>query len=211
MTTLQAKKREQKKSLDALRAEDQIPAVVYGPKHDSLSIAIDARAFTKAFKEAGESTTITLDIEGEKVETLVQDVMHHPVKEQFLHVDFLAIDSSKPVEVAVPLEFEGVSNAVKTGLGSLVKVLHEVEISALPKDLPHGLIVDISSLENVDSQIFVSDIKLPVGVTLVTPGEEVVATIAVAQEEEEVAAPADLSAIEVEKKGKKEEEEAAAE
>lgn len=211
MTTLEAKKREQKADLDALRAEGMIPAVVYGPKHDSMPISVEARAFTKAFREAGESTTVTLDIEGQKVETLVQDVAHHPVKEQFLHVDFLAIDASKPVEVAVPLEFEGVSPAVKTGLGTLVKVLHEVEIAALPKDLPHQLVVDIAALETADSQISAADIKLPAGVTLVTAGEEVVATIAVAQEESEESAPVDLSSIEVEKKGKKEEEEVPAE
>jgi large subunit ribosomal protein L25 len=85
-------------------------------------------------------------------------------------------------------------------------VLHEVEIKALPNDLPHGIEVDISVLENADSQIHASDLKLPKGVTLVTEAEEVVASISVAQEETEEAAPVDLASIEVEKKGKKEEE-----
>ncbi len=99
-------------------------------------------------------------------------------------------------------------NAVKNGLGNLVKVLHEVEVEALPKDLPHNLEVDISKLETVESQIFVSDIKLPTGVTMITGGEEVVASIVLQVEEKEevIAPPVDLSAIEVEKKGKKEEE-----
>lgn len=211
MTTLAAKKRELKKNLDALRKEGLIPAVVYGPKHDSLAIAVDAGEFQKAFREAGESTTITLDIDGEKIETLVQDIAEHPVRGQVVHADFLAIDTTKAVEVEVPLEFEGISGAVKTGLGTLVKVLHGIEISALPKNLPHSLSVDISKLETLDDQILVSDIALPSGVTAITPATEIVAIVSAAKEETEEEAPADLSAIEVEKKGKKEEEGAVSE
>jgi large subunit ribosomal protein L25 len=129
------------------------------------------------------------------------------VTDEPIHVDFLAIDMKKKIKVKVPLEFTGVSNAVKNGIGNLVKVLHEIEIEALPADLPHNLIVDISKLENLDNNIIVSDIKLPTGVVAVTSGTDVVASIiAQVEEKEEVAAPVDLSAIEVEKKGKKEEE-----
>ncbi len=130
-----------------------------------------------------------------------------PVTDEPIHVDFLAIDMKKKIKVKVPLTFEGISNAVKTGLGNLVKVLHEIEIEALPADLPHSLFVDISKLETLDNNITVSDIKLPAGVVAITSGTEVVASIvAQVEEKEEVAVAPDLSAIEVEKKGKKEEE-----
>jgi large subunit ribosomal protein L25 len=93
-----------------------------------------------------------------------------------------------------------------------VKVLHEVEVRALPADLPHGFEVDVTSLATIDAQIHVKDIKLPKGVTMVTDGEEVVALIAAFKEETEEAPVLDLDSIEVEQKGKKEEEgEAAAE
>jgi len=95
-------------------------------------------------------------------------------------------------------------------LGSLVKVLHEIDIEALPKDLPHNIEVDVSGITTLEDLIHVKDIKLPKGVTLVTDGEDVVALVAAAKEEvEEVVV--DLSAIEVEKKGKKEDEEEVAE
>jgi large subunit ribosomal protein L25 len=104
--------------------------------------------------------------------------------------------------VDIPLEFEGVSPAVKDLGGSLVKVMHEVKISAMPKDLPHNIIVDISSLVDFQSQILAKDIKVPAGVELMENPEEVVALVSEPREEKEETAPVDLSAIEVEKKGK---------
>ena len=90
----------------------------------------------------------------------------------------------------------------------MVKVLHEIEIEALPKDLPHNLIVDISKLETLDDVILVSDIKLPSGVVAITNSTEVAASIVEqVEEKEEEVVPVDLSDIEVEKKGKKDEEE----
>ncbi|MDQ5949523.1 MAG: large subunit ribosomal protein, partial [Patescibacteria group bacterium] len=101
----------------------------------------------------------------------------------------------------------GESGAEKGGRGVLVKALHEVQVKALPKDLPHTLEVDLSPLENVDDQITLKDIKLPKGVALVSEADEVVASVTGIKEEKEEEAPvADLSAIEVEKKGKQEEE-----
>src|SRR3989344_31560 len=113
----------------------------------------------------------------------------------------------KKIRVKIPLEFSGVSEVVKSGIGTLVKVLHEIEIEALPKDLPHNLIVDISKLETLDNNIFVSDIKLPTGVVAIVNLTDIVASVvAQVEEKEEIIMPIDLSAIEVEKKGKKEEE-----
>ncbi len=87
-----------------------------------------------------------------------------------------------------------------------MKVIHEVEVKGLPKDIPHTLGVDVSGLETLENQIHVKDIVLPVGVEMITEGEEVVALVTTIKEEKEESAPVDLSAIEVEKKGKKEEE-----
>lgn len=180
--------------------------VVYGATKESLSLSIDARDFMKVWDEAGESTVVTLETpEGEK-QALIHDVAFHPVSGAPLHVDFYAIDANKPVTVTIPVVFEGVSPAVKSLGGVLVKVLHEIEIEVLPKDLPHNLTVDLSKLESLDSRILVKDIVLPGSAKTNTSPEEVVALVAVPKEEvEEVVAP-DLSAIEVEKKGKTEEE-----
>ena len=138
------------------------------------------------------------------IDVLIHEVQVDPVTDEPIHVDFLAIDMKKKITVQVPLEFTGVSNAVKSGIGNLVKVLHEIEIEAMPADLPHGLIVDISKLETLEDNIIVSDIKLPAGVLAITAGIDVVASIiAQVEEKEEVVAPVDLSAIEVEKKARK--------
>jgi len=114
---------------------------------------------------------------------------------------------NKKVEVEVPIEFVGIAPAEKNGLGVLVKVLHDFNIEVLPKEIPHSIEVDLSGLEDLDSQIHVKNIILPKGVKMITDQEEVIALIAPMKEEveEEEEAPIDLSSIEVEKKGKKEE------
>ncbi len=207
MQTLTATKRSKADKLSVIRSNGMIPAVVYGARVENTSISVPSIDFIKAFKEAGESSTIALDLEGKKIDVLIHDVHVDPVKGFPMHADFLAIDMNKPVQVQVPLEFTGVAPAEKSGLGSLMKIIHEVHIEALPKDLPHAISVDISSLETLQNQIHVKDIILPKGVTMITHGEEVVALVAPAKAEKvEEEAPVDLSAIEVEKKGKKDAE-----
>lgn len=204
MITLEATQR--KGSPEAVRAQEMIPAVYYGAGKDAVSIAVPVKEFTKVFKEAGENTAVTLTIGSEKISTLIHDLQRDPVTGAFVHVDFLIIDMKKEIEVAIPLEFTGVAEAEKNGLGTLVKVLHEVHVSALPADLPHKFEVDVTPLATLEDQVHVKDIALPKGVTMVTDGEEVVALVAAfVEEKEEEAAPVDLSAIEVEKKGKQEE------
>ncbi len=207
MFSIKGKKRDIAESLSTIRNGGEIPAVFYGAGKQSTAVSIPVVAFKKVWRDAGESSAIVLNADGEDVDVLIHEVQVDPITSEPIHVDFLAIDMKKKIKVNVPLLFEGVSNAVKTGIGNLVKVLHEVEVEALPKDLPHNLVVDISNLNTVDDVVIVSQIKLPAGVAMITTGDEVVASIVPQVEEKlEDAAPVDLSAIEVEKKGKKEEE-----
>jgi len=217
MITLTATKRSKAEKLSTIRANGMVPAVVYGAQVENQLISVLSTDFVKTLRVAGETSTIVLDIAGTtekekavKVDVLIHEVQADPVKGFPIHIDFLAVDMNKPVEVTIPLEFVGVAKAEKDGFGTLVKVLHEIEIEALPKDLPHNIEVDVTVIATLEDQIHVKDIKLPKGVTLVTDSEEVVALVAAAKEEKE-SAPVDLSAIEVEKKGKKEEESAKAE
>ena len=207
MFVIKATKRNEGVDLDTLRKGGEIPAVFYGAGKTSTSISVSIIDFKKIWREAGESSTVKISIGDNNIDALIHEVQVHPVTEEPIHVDFLVVDMNKKIKVNVPLEFVGISNAVKNGLGNLVKVLHEVEVEALPKDLPHNLEIDVSKLEAVNDQIFVSDIKLPTGVVIITNEHDVVASVvAQVEEKEEVVAPVDLSAIEVEKKGKKEEE-----
>lgn len=207
MFNIEVTKRDNTIINDALRAEGRIPAVFYGAGSVNTPISVALNEFMKIWREAGETNTIKLDMGGETVDAFIHDVQIHPVSNQPIHVDFLVVDMNKKAEVSIPLEYVGVAPAVKNGLGSLVKVRHEVDVEALPVNLPNVINVDITVLENADSQITVGDITLPEGVTMMTEAEKVVASIVAQQEEaEEESAPVDLSSIEVEKKGKTEEE-----
>lgn len=209
MPTLQTKPREIKKNLKQIRDTGDLPAVFYGEGKDSTAITVNEREFQKIWKQAGESTAIKLSTKEGDIDVLIQDVQVDPVRDQPIHADFLVVDVNKPVRAQVPLEFIGEAPAVKNGLGTLVKVMHEIEIEAKPKDLPHEIEIDVSKLKTLEDQILVQSVTLPPAVTSITKEEEVVAMISPIREEEveEVAPEADLSAIEVEKKGKQEEPE----
>ncbi|MFZ2049096.1 MAG: 50S ribosomal protein L25 [Minisyncoccia bacterium] len=213
MTTLKAELRDQSTKLGDLRKSGSIPAVFYGKKEPSTPISIKMVDFLKVWKEAGESSVISLETGKETVECLIHDIDFDPVLDTPRHVDFYVFEKGAKVEVEVPIEFEGVSAAIKDLGGTLVKVLYDLKIEAMPKDLPHNVVADISALVDFSSQITVKDIKLPSGVTCLESPDEVVALVSAPREEkeEEVTAPIDLEAIEVEKKGKDEPEEGAEE
>ncbi len=207
MLVIKADKRDLKGSLDALRKGGKLPAVFYGAGKPNTSISIGNTEFKKVWRQAGESSAVKISTGDSDIDVLIHEVQVDPVTSEPLHVDFLAIDMKKKIKVKVELIFEGVSEAVKSGIGNLVKVLHEIEIEALPADLPHNLSVDISKLATLSDTISVSDIKLPAGVVAVTADTDIVASVVEQKEEkEEEPVAVDLTAIEVEKKGKKEEE-----
>lgn len=206
MFKLTAKNRDIKQDLSDMRKAGELPAVFYGVNKKTTSISVSKIEFKKVWHAAGESSAVKITTPDGDVDALIHDVQVDPITDEPIHVDFLVIDMNKKITVNVPLEFTGVSEAVKSGAGTLVKVAHEVEVEALPKDLPHNLVVDISKLATLHDQVLVSDLKAPAGVTILTEADEVVASIAEQKEEVEEAAPVDLAAIEVEKKGKKEEE-----
>lgn len=205
MLTLKATKRGSEK-MDDIRGAGLVPAVFYGFGKESTSISVPAIEFIKIFREAGETTTVTLDVDGEKVSTLIHDLQKDPVTGVPTHIDFLVVDMNKEAEVSVPVEFTGLAEAEKTGVGMVMKVMHEIEVRALPANLPHSIVVDLTPLATLHDVIHAKDVVLPSGVTLVTDGEDVVASVSAFVEEKEEAPVLDVNAIEVEKKGKKEEE-----
>jgi large subunit ribosomal protein L25 len=207
MITIEAQTREitGKKAGSRLAADGLIPAVLYGAKRDVQSISIPLAPFKKVLRDAGESTVIEISGLGGSVQALIHEVDLDPVTNLPRHVDFLAVAKGAKVEVAVPLTFTGEAPAVKAG-ARLVKVMHELLVSADAAHLPHEIEVDISTLENDGDQIHVRDLKLPNGVEVKEDGEEVVALTQIAEDEPEEAVTLDIASIEVEKKGKTEEE-----
>jgi len=206
MLTISAKSRIPGQKLASLRKTGKIPAVFYGQGKKSVPIFIENKDFIK-IRKAGETTPIVLKTETGNFDAIVQEIQHDPITLSPIHIDFLAIDVNKTVKAKIPLEFVGVSEAVKSGLGTLVKALHEIEVEALPKDLPHSISIDISPLKTLEDHIFVKDLSLPAGIKIISSPNEIIASVAaIKKEEEAVTVPPDLSSIEVIKKGKKEEE-----
>jgi len=205
--TVEKRERTGTKSLTALRDEGLIPGVVYGKKEKSTPIKLNLREFKKTFKTAGESSIIQLKgVSNEDMDVLIHDVDFEPVKGEPRHVDFYAIERGKKLTVSVPLEFVGVAPAIKDLGGILVKVMHEIEIESLPRDLPQQIEVNIEGIIDFDTSIHVRELKLPEGVTATADAEEVVASANEAVEEVfEEPEVVDMDAIEVEEKGKDEE------
>lgn len=192
------------KGVDSLRRQGIIPAVVYGPKQEALSVEVTLKDFAKTLEEAGESTVINLSVDGEPHNVLIHDVDYDPVSNIPRHADFYAIVQGQKVEVEVELVFTGEAPAVKDLGGNLVKARHDLEIKGDPMHLPHELSVDISVLTALYMQILAKDIVLPEGVELITDSGEVVATVIEAVEEKEPEPAPDIASIEIsEERGKK--------
>jgi large subunit ribosomal protein L25 len=193
------------KSAHVERQQGNIPGVVYGPKQAPVSVTMSRIDIDKVVAEAGESSIVTLEGLEAPIEVLIHDVAFNAKRGGIEHVDFYAIEKGKKLTTNVPLHFEGEAPAVKLG-GVLTKVLHDVEVTCRPADLPHHLMVDVSSLVDFEAQIKVSDIVVPTGVTIDTDGDEVVAIVSEVEDEPEEVAPVDMSAVEVTPKGKVETE-----
>ncbi|MEZ4103494.1 MAG: 50S ribosomal protein L25 [Candidatus Paceibacterota bacterium] len=208
MTTLNANLREliNKTENKSLRESGKIPVVFYGFKNETTSLSVDRKEFLSVLKSAGETSTITLKTPKGEFNAMIHDVQVDPIKGEVTHVDFLSVDMNKAIEVEVPLEFKGESQGVKDG-GVLVKVLHEVSVTSLPGNIPQHIDVDLSKLSAIDDIITLGDLNLPTGVKFTEEDMSVVvASVTAQQEEAETPTEINLDSIEVEKKGKKEEE-----
>jgi len=206
MLQLNAEKRDVfGKKLKNFRKQGKLPAVLYGKKKQTASIFVDLKEFKKIWKETGESTLIGIkNPESGKIEdVLIQEVAFDPIKNEPLHVDFYIVEMDKSITAKVSLVFEGISPAEKDLGGILVKVRHDVDVEALPKNLPHELKVDVSKLANLGDQITVKNIDLPAGVKILAGENDVVVLVEAPKEEIVEEKPITIEEVEVEKKGKK--------
>jgi large subunit ribosomal protein L25 len=190
---LKAKKRSVTgRKVKQLRREALLPANVYGKDVKSLAIELPLKEFEPVFKAAGETNIIDLSIDKETKPrpVLIGNVQLDPVTDAFLHVDFRQVDLTKKVVVAVPLELVGEAPAVAKG-GVLVKLVNELEIEALPKDLPDKFEVDISGLEEIGNAISLKQVPIDSGkVKLMTENlDELVVKIEAPAKEEEPVPP----------------------
>ena len=190
------------KKTKSLRKTDKIPAVVYGPGVKNASIVIDYKDFQKVFKKAGESSLIELDIEEEKEKrpVLIHEIQKDPVSDKFIHIDFFQASLKEEVEATVPLVFFGTALAEKDLGGTLIKNITEVEVKALPQNLPHEISVSIDGLKTFGDHIFIKDLILPKNVKVLKKPDEIIASVAEQQKiEEELEKPIEENVESVEK------------
>lgn len=169
-----------------LRRQGVIPANVFGHTIKSQAIQVSEVEFNRVYKDAGETSLIWLKVEGEDKErpTLVKGLTNNPTTGKKYHVDFHQVNLKEKVTANVPVEVIGEAQMVKDGLAVLDINLHEIEVEALPTDIPESVVFDISKLLEIGDSLKLSDVKLPDGVTVMTDPEVVVVALGAPQKEE---------------------------
>ncbi len=182
-----------------VRTQGLIPAELYGHGLPNLHLSIPSKNFLKVLKEAGENTVVTVVVGSEKFPALIYDVARHPVSDEIMSVDLYQVRMDEKIKAAIPLEFTGEAPVVKEAVGVLVKSMHEVEVEALPADLPREIAVDLGGLTELGQSIYVKDLLVPAGVRVAVDPETVVVSVTEkVSEEEEKAAQEAAAAVSVE-------------
>lgn len=207
MISLNAKiRKESGKKTRVLKESGKIPAVVYGPGVKNISLEIDQLEFKKVFKEAGESSLIDLKVDKEKRPVLIHEIQRDPVSDKIIHIDFFQASLKEEVEVTVPLVFEGAAPAIKDLGATLVKNMLEIQVKALPQNLPHEIKVNVEGLKSIGDHILVKNLPLAEGVKVSKKPDEIVVSISAAEKVEEELAKEieekveDIEKVEKEKK-----------
>ena len=186
--TLKAKIRKDiGRKVKLLRKEGILPANIYGKKIKSESIQIDLKEFMAVYKKAGDTGLLYIN----ERPVLVANIQKDPVSDSLLHIDFHQVDLKEKVEAKVPIELVGESPAEKQSIGTVVQYLKEIEVEALPTDLPDKFEIDISKLTEVDQMVHVKDLSFDKSkVEFKTDLEEILVKVEPPQKEEVVAPPA---------------------
>lgn len=175
------------KKVRQVRASGKIPGVVYGRNQENHSVAVDALIFSKAYHQSGHSGLIELSVgEAKSVNVLIHDVQTNHLGRP-IHVDFYQVKMDELIRTEVPLRLVGDAPGAFNLGGSLVQVLEEVEVEALPANLPSAIEIDVSVLEELESSLSVADLKVPDKVVILTDGHEMICKIESPRSEEEMA------------------------
>jgi len=172
-------------------------------------LAVAKSDLEKTLRAAGESTVITLIVDGKKHPSIIHDLQHDFISGEIIHADFYGVHMDEKITAHVPVEFSGEAPAVKAHGGVLNKAVDEIEVEALPADLPHSFVVDVSGLAEIDQSIHVKDIAVPKNVKVLLDPEMAIVTVMPPVKEEEVIAPVvDVADVKVETEEKKAERDA---
>lgn len=166
------------RKVKSLRREGIVPAHIFGHKVKTEHVQVKSSEFKKVFDQVGETGIIALQLGADIRPVLVRNTQVHPLTDDLLHIDFYQVNLSEKVKVNVPVEFVGESPAAEKKIGLLLTPISEIEIEALPADLPESIEVDISGFAEIGDEIKVKDLKVDrAKVTILTDEELVVANI----------------------------------
>jgi len=147
------------RKVKSLRKEGILPANIYGKGIKSQTIEISLKEFSKIYSKAGETGLMELIIAGSKPKTvLIHNVQKDVVSGNFLHADFRQVDLTKKIIATIPIVVQGEAPAISTG-GVQIQIMNEIEVEALPADLPEKIEVDVSKLEKIGQSITLKDLK----------------------------------------------------
>jgi large subunit ribosomal protein L25 len=175
----------QKSSLNRLRAEGNIPAVIYGSKMDSKPVYVDSIEFIKTIREVGRNGIISLDVDGSKTDVMLSDYQQDSIKGDILHADFFAVNMKEERSATVRVALVGEAPGVKDG-GVLQQAVHELSVTATPANIPQSIELDISNLQ-VNENLTVGDLKNSSGSYTINDEDSLVlVTILPPKQEEEI-------------------------
>lgn len=200
MIQLSAKKREiTGKKVEILRKEGLIPAILYGPGSTSLILSVVKKEFDVAYKEAGESSLVSLNVDQDKNLVLIRGVQRHPLSGFTIHADFYQPRLDEKIKIMVPVHFQGEAPAQKNFDGTLIQNVNEVEVFALPQDLPSEIMIDVSVLKTLEDRILVENLQIDSKVEMLAESDWIVAQVMpVENVDEELAKPVEDEAASVE-------------
>lgn len=196
------------KQVKQLRRQGILPGVVYGHKVDSYPVQMDTHSTYLLLRKITPTTLITLDLDGKKTKVMIRERKFDVVTGDLLHLDFLAVSMTEKMRASVAIELVGDAPVLDEVPGSLLNhMLDNLDIEALPADLPERISVDVSGLLSAEDSITVADLKLGDKIEIHTPAEEVIVSVSfVAAAEEASELEEGAAEPEVMEKGKKEED-----
>ena len=186
--------------------------MLYGHMAKPAALSVAKKEFDQVYREAGESSLFSLELGKETTPVLIRGVQRHPLSGEPIHVDFYQPRLDEKIKIMVPLHLEGGAPAVKDFEGTLIQNVHEVEVLALPQDLPSEIVVDVLGLKTLEDRILVENLQVDSKVEVLAEKDWIVAQVVPAERvEEELAKPVEEEAAAVEAvekvEEKKEEEE----
>lgn len=188
------------KKVKKLRKEGIFPANIYGKDIKSLAVQLPYKEFENVFKEARETGLVDLQIDSQVRPVLIHNVQLDYLTQMPLHADFYQVNLKEKVTTMVPVKILGEPKAVSEKIGILLQPLSEIEVEALPTDLPENIEVNVEHLATIDQQIAVKELKAPTGVAILTDPEQVVVKIAaLVTKEAQAQAAAEAAAAEAAK------------